>query len=371
MGKFTSKVHPAISAYFGSDDCALWESFKQGRGWLREAPRLSLTRLRQLRAQGVTMIAVKCGERIADFAIAEVTNAPQTIDLAPAQRAVEYVAGQDATPEPQGGPLILCDMSAGKRYTFDGINYIDDAGKPAPVGAELISRDAYIGGSPAYQSSGARRMRAITWDACAAGRGSPAIIAQEAPARELAAPAQGAPELMTAIPHAELTALLHFAQSASVLSAAIKEVIPPAPEWGVTLTPTRAAMLRATAELIETRGDVAILQALRALGVTGVVDDYSSAIKTAQGEADAAHAASNAAIDAHYSAPGPQYTPRALTMANLLTGARSWAVTMRENHAHYGIESLIAGIDAVQARPSRLRLDADGAAFLPSMPIEK
>lgn len=75
------------------------------------------------------------------------------------------------------GPEILCDMRAGKRYTFNGLNYVDDSGATAPVGAELIGRDAYINGSPAYNSRGARLLRAVNWDATARGNGSPAITA--------------------------------------------------------------------------------------------------------------------------------------------------------------------------------------------------
>jgi hypothetical protein len=71
MTSHKSKIPTKIVDYFGSDDVGFYESFKPGRGWRREAPRISLTRIRQLRAAGVTVIAVRNGTRIADFNIAE------------------------------------------------------------------------------------------------------------------------------------------------------------------------------------------------------------------------------------------------------------------------------------------------------------
>ena len=84
MTSFKSKIHPKIVAYFGTDEwIVLRESFKPGRGWRREAPRLSLTRIRQLREEGCTSISVgrhsiargATGEpdRVADFQLSELT----------------------------------------------------------------------------------------------------------------------------------------------------------------------------------------------------------------------------------------------------------------------------------------------------------
>lgn len=181
-------------------------------------------------------------------------------------------------------------------------------------------------------------------------------------------PAPSEPETVT-IPRSELAALLHFAQSASVLSSGVKKLIPPDVNWRTkgSITPAQLRALRADAELIETRGDVAILRALHALGVSipGIDNGYADAIATAQGRADAAQDAAMEAITAAHARE-----LALIPIRDALGAVRAWAESTRRTAIHYGIENLITGADAVlktdAARPGQaFNCDADLNSFLP------
>jgi hypothetical protein len=66
-------VPTKVAEYFGSNEVGLYETFNpEHSGWLRAAPRITRTTLRELRAQGITRVSFRCGNRVADFAIDEV-----------------------------------------------------------------------------------------------------------------------------------------------------------------------------------------------------------------------------------------------------------------------------------------------------------
>lgn len=78
---FKSKVPSKVAAYYGTDIggtlndmISVSAVFKPEVGWINRKARPSLRKMRQYRQEGITMVAFKFGNRVADFGIAEVQH---------------------------------------------------------------------------------------------------------------------------------------------------------------------------------------------------------------------------------------------------------------------------------------------------------